>query len=107
LHANGFDWDKGNRSKCEKHGLSVSTIQSLFARSLAILPDAAHSQRERRFRIDSRCAVPSFSIAWVQEGKVSGVTAGIAGTFTIRIAAGGIFSQLILHLRARLAAQRE
>src|SRR5882672_4740894 len=54
LHANGFDWDKGNRSKCEKHGLSVSTIQSLFARSLAILPDAAHSQRERRFRAIGR-----------------------------------------------------
>lgn len=50
LYANGFEWDKGNRAKCEKHGLSVSAIESLFARPLAILPDAAHSQRERRFR---------------------------------------------------------
>jgi len=54
LQANGFDWDKGNRAKCEKHGLSVSVIESLFARPIAILPDAAHSQSERRFRAIGR-----------------------------------------------------
>lgn len=50
VHANGFEWDKGNRAKCEKHGLSVATIEDLFARPLAVLPDEAHSQREKRFR---------------------------------------------------------
>ena len=40
LEANGFDWDRGNRAKCEKHGLSIAAIESLFARRLAILPDA-------------------------------------------------------------------
>lgn len=54
LQADGFDWDRGNRAKCEKHGLSIATIESLFTRSLAILPDAAHSQRERRFRAIGR-----------------------------------------------------
>ncbi len=54
LQANGFDWDRGNRAKCEKHGLSVADIESLFARPLAILPDAAHSQRENRFRAIGR-----------------------------------------------------
>jgi uncharacterized protein len=54
LQANGFDWDKGNRAKCQKHGLSTSVIESLFTRPLAILPDAAHSQRERRFRAIGR-----------------------------------------------------
>ncbi|HUA83141.1 MAG TPA: BrnT family toxin [Bryobacteraceae bacterium] len=54
LHANGFDWDKGNRAKCGKHGLSVSVIESLFTRALAILPDAAHSRSERRFRAIGR-----------------------------------------------------
>ncbi len=54
LQANGFDWDRGNRGKCEKHGLSVAAIEGLFARPLAILPDAAHSQRENRFRAIGR-----------------------------------------------------
>lgn len=54
LHANGFDWDKGNRAKCEKHGLSISVIEDVFARPLAILPDASHSQSERRFRAVGR-----------------------------------------------------
>ena len=48
LPANGFDWDRGNRAKCEKHGLSIAAIEDLFARPLAILPDAAHAQREKR-----------------------------------------------------------
>ncbi len=54
LQANGFDWDRGNRAKCEKHGLSVADIEGLFTRPLAILPDAAHSQRENRFRAIGR-----------------------------------------------------
>ena len=54
MRANGFDWDKGNRDKCGKHGLSTAVIESLFTRPLAILPDAAHSQRERRFRAIGR-----------------------------------------------------
>ena len=54
LQANGFDWDRGNRGKCERHGLSIPAIESLFARPLAILPDAAHSQRENRFRAIGR-----------------------------------------------------
>jgi hypothetical protein len=54
LHANGFDSDRGNRAKCEKHGLSVAAIEDLFTRPLAILPDAAHSQREKRLRAMGR-----------------------------------------------------
>jgi uncharacterized protein len=54
LQANGFDWDRGNRAKCEKHGLSVGMIEGLFARPLAVLPDAAHSHGENRFRAIAR-----------------------------------------------------
>jgi hypothetical protein len=54
LQANGFGWDRGNRAKCEKHGLSIAAIESLFTRPLAILPDAAHSQRENRLRAIGR-----------------------------------------------------
>jgi uncharacterized DUF497 family protein len=38
-----FDWDGGNRSKCQKHGVSIAAIESLFASPVAVLPDAAHS----------------------------------------------------------------
>lgn len=54
LQANGFDWDDGNRAKCEKHGLTSSAVESLFDRPLAVLPDAIHSQSERRFRAIGR-----------------------------------------------------
>lgn len=44
----GFDWDKGNRAKCQEHGVSIAEIQDLFTRPIMILPDPAHSQTETR-----------------------------------------------------------
>jgi hypothetical protein len=38
-----FDWDEGNREKCQKHGLSVRDIESLFQGQLAAYPDPDHS----------------------------------------------------------------
>jgi uncharacterized DUF497 family protein len=39
----GFDWDDGNREKCQKHGVSIREIEGLFAGPVMVLPDAAHS----------------------------------------------------------------
>ena len=52
LQFHGFDWDRGNRAKCQKHGLSIALIEGLFAGPLAIVPSAAGSGEESRF-----CAV--------------------------------------------------
>jgi hypothetical protein len=49
LQFDGFDWDRGNSAKCQKHGLSLAVIESLFDRPLAIIPDAARSEKEPRF----------------------------------------------------------
>lgn len=46
----GFDWDKGNREKCQEHGVSLAEIEDLFTRPVMILPDPAHSQTEERMR---------------------------------------------------------
>lgn len=54
LSANGFDWDQGNRAKCQKHGLSIKVIESLFTRPLAVFPDAEHLQKEHRYRAIGR-----------------------------------------------------
>lgn len=54
VQVNGFDWDNGNRKKCEKHGLSTNAIESIFSQQVAILPDATHSEKEQRFRAIGR-----------------------------------------------------
>lgn len=46
----GFDWDIGNRAKCQKHGVSVHAIESLFSGPVAILSDPEHSVRETRLK---------------------------------------------------------
>ena len=52
LQFDGFDWDRGNRAKCQKHGLSLALIEGLFAQPLVIVPTATAPQKESRF-----CAV--------------------------------------------------
>jgi uncharacterized DUF497 family protein len=47
LQAGGFDWDDGNRSKCEKHGVSIAEIETLFVRG----PRVAPPQSIRRAKI--------------------------------------------------------
>jgi len=46
----GFDWDKGNARKNEKHGVSMAEAEQVFFNSpLLLLEDGAHSQSESRF----------------------------------------------------------
>lgn len=52
----GFDWDAGNRAKCERHGVSVVELEGLFSRPLLIIPDASHSQGEERLRAIGKTA---------------------------------------------------
>jgi uncharacterized protein len=50
MEFSGFEWDEGNRTKCQKHGVSIAEIESLFHRPLMVAPDLAHSSREERFK---------------------------------------------------------
>lgn len=43
-----FDWDDGNRAKCQKHGVSIAQIEALFAHNPRIAPDPKHSADEDR-----------------------------------------------------------
>jgi uncharacterized DUF497 family protein len=45
----GFDWDGGNRTKCQKHGVSISEIEVLLTGSPRVAPDPKHSTHEDRF----------------------------------------------------------
>jgi uncharacterized DUF497 family protein len=46
----GFDWDQGNREKCQKHGVSIVEIETMFAGTVLVAPDPLHSVREERFK---------------------------------------------------------
>jgi uncharacterized DUF497 family protein len=45
----GFEWDRGNEAKCQKHGVSIAALQSAFYRTMSTFPDTIHSQSEERF----------------------------------------------------------
>ena len=46
----GFDWDKFNLDKCQKHGVSIVEVESLFRGVPLVGPDPQHSAVEHRFR---------------------------------------------------------
>ncbi|MEJ8825965.1 BrnT family toxin [Variovorax humicola] len=46
----GFEWDKGNARKNEKHGVSTAEAEQLFFNApLLLLEDVAHGHQEPRF----------------------------------------------------------
>jgi uncharacterized DUF497 family protein len=50
MEFDGFDWDRGNRGKYQKHGVSIGEIESLFHGTPLVGPDPKHSNMEGRFR---------------------------------------------------------
>ncbi len=44
----GFEWDSGNREKCQKHGVSLADIEHVLRHEPRIAPDVKHSRIEQR-----------------------------------------------------------
>ena len=52
-----FDWDAGNRKKCQAHGVSLDEIETaLMSGAMMLVPDSRHSQQEDRFIAAGRSA---------------------------------------------------
>jgi uncharacterized protein len=70
----GFEWDRANRDKCRKHGVSIAAIEGAFRRPIAVYPDPAHSQQEERFKAvgitENRRHVPIVFTLRRQEGRL-------------------------------------
>lgn len=45
----GFNWDKGNIEKVQKHGLTIEEIESFLEANPLVFPDAENSKNETRF----------------------------------------------------------
>ena len=88
MRVTGFEWDEGNRSKCQKHGVSTAAVESLFHRPIAVLPDPLHSKSEERFK----------AIGKTDKGR------GIFVVFTLRTRRG---KTLIRPISARYMHEKE
>jgi len=51
-----FDWDRGNRAHCQKHGVSIAEIEALFRSTPRIAPDLKHARLEDRLIAVGRTA---------------------------------------------------
>jgi len=48
FNVKGFDWDRGNRAKCQQHGVTLAEIETLFRNRPGVAPDDKHSSQEDR-----------------------------------------------------------
>lgn len=74
----GFEWDKGNIAKCQKHGLAIEMIEEFFRDNiLSIIPDIKHSTSEDRLTAIGRMkdGRPVFVAFTMRDGKVRPITA--------------------------------
>jgi len=88
IKVNGFDWDAGNVAKCQKHGISLAEVESVFVGAPLVGPDITHSAQETRFR----------AIGRTDSGRVAFVV------FTLRSKADG---QMIRPISARYMHKKE
>jgi uncharacterized DUF497 family protein len=51
-----FDWDKGNRAHCQKHGVPIAEIEALLRGTPQIAPDLKHAHLEDRLIAVGRTA---------------------------------------------------
>jgi uncharacterized protein len=66
-----FDWDEGNRDKCQKHGLSITEIEYVLSHAETLItPDPEHSFGEQRLLAIGRTAEgrPTFVVFTLREG---------------------------------------
>jgi hypothetical protein len=45
----GFDWDAGNRAKCQTHGVSIAEVEAMLRGRPRLAPAPGHSVGEDRF----------------------------------------------------------
>lgn len=45
----GFDWDSGNHTKCQSHGVSIAEIEELFTHEVYVAPIPIRPDTEDRF----------------------------------------------------------
>ncbi len=70
MEFDGFDWDEGNRAKCQKHGVPIVEIESVFSARVLIVDDPG-SEAEPRFRaIGSTATGRSAFVVFTRRGNL-------------------------------------
>lgn len=94
----GFEWNEGNREKCQKHGVSIDEIESLFAGEVHVFPDVRHSEQETRFLAIGRTQAGRhvFLAFTLREGR--------AGKLIRPISARYMHATEVMHYEAQIAS---
>jgi uncharacterized DUF497 family protein len=96
----GFDWDAGNRAKCQKHGVSLAEIEDLFLSGPGLWPDLKNSVLEQRTRAIGKTAKGRWIFA------VSTIRFRSRSVFILPISARYMHAKEVAHYEKAQAASR-
>ena len=97
----GFNWDAGNRKKCQKHGVTLEEIETAFGGPMRVFPDPGHSTVEIRHVAVGKAAAGrhiliAFTYRIIEEQR-----------FIRPISARFMHSKEITHYEAQIQSSRE
>ena len=67
-----FDWDEGNRAKCQKHGVSIAEIEAALHNPIGVQFDHGHSLMELRHQAIGRTGLGRFVFVVFTEREIAG-----------------------------------
>jgi uncharacterized protein len=67
----GFDWDAGNRLKCQKHGLSIAEIEYALEHAEALIAQEPERSTERRLLAIGRTQAGRYAFVVVTPRRTS------------------------------------
>jgi uncharacterized DUF497 family protein len=79
-----FEWDAGNRAKCQKHGVSIEEIEAVFAHQPRTSVDEAHSIDEERFIAVGGVARPIFVVFTARDASGQRIVRPISARYMHR-----------------------
>jgi uncharacterized DUF497 family protein len=71
----GFAWDRANRLKCQKHGVSILEIEYVLAHAESLMiPDSKNSRDEQRYIAIGRTQTRRWAFVVFTPRRSAGVT---------------------------------
>lgn len=71
----GFQWDRGNWSKCIKHGVSIEEIEFVFKNYPRVMKDPYSFEERMRAIGKSKVGRYIFIVFSIREGKIRPISA--------------------------------
>ena len=70
MQLDGFEWDEGNITKCQKHGVTIEEIEEALATIEFVVDDPFEDEKRYRTVGKTRAGRHVFAVFMIRDGKL-------------------------------------